>query len=44
MLAKMEDELQTDMVVLSLILKHNHMVCIPSDQGLGAALGKAKTF
>ena len=41
----MEDELQTDMVVRSLILNRNHMVCIPSDQGLtGAAFGKAKTI
>lgn len=41
----MQDELEIDMAMRNLILNRNHMVCIPSDQGLtGAAFGKAKTI
>lgn len=41
---KMKDELEMDMSVRSLILNKNHMICLPSDQGLaGMAFSKAKT-
>ena len=42
---EMEEELEVDMQIRSLILNRNHLVCMPSDQGLtGCAFGKAKTI
>ena len=41
----MQQELELDMAMRQLILNRNHMICIPSDQGLtGAAFCKAKTI
>ena len=41
----MIDELELDMNMRSLVMNRNHMICIPSDQGLtGSVFGKSKTI